>query len=178
VPGGGGTSGPSGEQNPTPAPSFGTHTGTASPEPAVPATRRRCHASELRASVGANHPGAGQSNVALVVTNGSRRTCTVRGFPGVAFVDGRGETVTPDPERVTGETRQTVTLTPGASAWSAMTYTDPALTGVTTVIPAAVLLTPPDETAPLSVRWTGGEVSDTGKASVPRVGPFRPGDGG
>ncbi|GAB2997320.1 DUF4232 domain-containing protein [Streptomyces pseudoechinosporeus] len=173
---GGGTSGPSSEQNPTPAPSLGT--GTASPEPAVPAMRRRCHTSELRASIGANHPGAGQSNVALVLTNGSRRTCTVRGFPGVAFVNGEGEAVTPDPERVTGETRQTVTLTPGASAWSAMTYTNPALTGVTTVTPAAVLLTPPDETAPLSVRWTGGEVSNTGKASVPRVSPLRPGDGG
>ncbi|MBD0418205.1 DUF4232 domain-containing protein [Streptomyces sp. TRM S81-3] len=57
--------------------------------------RRRCHTSELRASVGANRPGAGQSNFAVVVTNGSRRTCTVHGFPAVAFVNGKGEAVTP-----------------------------------------------------------------------------------
>ncbi|GGQ91723.1 DUF4232 domain-containing protein [Streptomyces flaveolus] len=138
--------------------------------------RRRCRTSELRASVGGNHPGAGQSNFAVVLTNGSRRTCWVRGFPGVAFVDGRGDAVTPDPERARGEEQPTVTLTPGASAWSAMTFANPAITGVTTVTPAALLITPPDETTSISVRWTGGEVSNTGKASVPQVSPFRAGD--
>ncbi|MFH9086679.1 hypothetical protein [Streptomyces sp. NPDC017673] len=44
-------------------------------------------------------------------------------------------------------------------------------------MPRTLLVTPPDETAPLSVRWTGGKVSDTGKASVPRVSPLRPGSG-
>ncbi|GHB47007.1 hypothetical protein GCM10010377_42450 [Streptomyces viridiviolaceus] len=139
--------------------------------------RRRCHTSELRASVGANRPGAGQSNFAVVLTNHSGRTCTVRGFPGVAFVNGKGEAVTPDPERATGQEQRSVTLAPGASAWSAMTYTDPAVTGVTTVTPTALLITPPGEAAWLSVRWTGGEVSNTGKASVPQVSPFRAGDG-
>ncbi|MER6526313.1 DUF4232 domain-containing protein [Streptomyces sp. NPDC001508] len=137
----------------------------------------RCHTSELRASVGADDPGAGQSNFAVVLTNGSRRTCSVRGFPGVAFVNRQGEAVTPDPERAGGQEQPTVTLTPGASAWSALTYADPAITGVTTVTPAALLITPPDETTSISVRWTGGEVSNTGKASVPRLSPFRSGDG-
>ncbi|MFD0392103.1 hypothetical protein ACFQ3Z_02330 [Streptomyces nogalater] len=40
--------------------------------------------------------------------------------------------------------------------------------------PATVLVTPPDETASIPVRWAGGEVSNTGKASVPRVSPLRP----
>ncbi|GLX54581.1 lipoprotein [Streptomyces hygroscopicus subsp. hygroscopicus] len=167
---GDGTSGPS------PTTSSGG-AGTASSEPAVPATGRRCHTSELRASVGADHPGAGQSNFALVLTNASHRTCTVRGFPGVAFVNRVGEAVTPDPERATGEAQQTVTLAPGAAAWSAMTYTNPAVTGVTTVTPAVLRITPPDETAWIPVSWTGGEVSDTGKASVPRLSPLRAGDG-
>jgi hypothetical protein len=172
---GDGAPGPSSE--PTPTPTHSNRTGTASTGPAVPSLGRRCHTSELRASVGADHPGAGQSNFALVLTNASRRTCTLRGFPGVAFVNGTGQAVTPDPERATGEKQQTVSLTPGAGAWSAMTYANPAITGVTTVTPVALLVTPPDETVPLSVRWTGGEVSDTGKASVPRVSPLRPGDG-
>ncbi|MGV9357369.1 DUF4232 domain-containing protein [Streptomyces misionensis] len=177
-PAGGSTApGPAGDGTSGPSPTASPGTGTASPASAVPATGRRCHTSELRASVGADHPGAGQSNFALVLTNASDRTCTVRGFPGVAFVDGAGEAVTPDPERATDEARQTVTLAPGAAAWSAMTYTNPALTGVTTVTPAALRITPPDETAWIAVRWTGGEVSDTGKASVPRLSPLRAGDG-
>ncbi|MBD0418811.1 DUF4232 domain-containing protein [Streptomyces sp. TRM S81-3] len=168
-----GTTGPSGRPTPASSPVAGSATATATASDA----QGRCHTSELSASVGANRPGAGQSNFALVLTNGSRRTCTVYGFPGVEFVNGAGEAVTPDPERATDEERRTVTLAPGASAWSALTYTNPALTGVTTVTPAALRVTPPDETAALSVRWAGGEVSNTGKASVPRLSPLRPGDG-
>jgi hypothetical protein len=132
----------------------------------------------LRASVGPNHPGAGQENFAVVLTNGSHRTCTVYGFPGLAFVDGAGEAVTPDPERTGGQGARVVTLAPGASAWSALSFTNPAVSGVTTVTPAALLVTPPGETASIRVRWSGGEVSNTGKASVPQVSPLRLGDGG
>jgi len=104
----------------------------------------------------------------------------VYGFPSLAFVDSAGEAVTPDPERSSGSGQQTrvVTRAPGASAWSAPAFTNPALTGVTTVTPAAVLVTPPDETASIRVRWIGSEVSNTGKASVPQVSPVAPGDGG
>ncbi|MEU7386755.1 DUF4232 domain-containing protein [Streptomyces tanashiensis] len=98
----------------------------------------------MKASLGPDRPGASQSNVALVLINASRRPCTIHGFPGVAFVKGEGEAVTPDPERGAGEEPQTVTLAPGASAWSALTYAN---------------------------------VSNTGKASVPRLSPFRAGDG-
>ncbi|MFF4717402.1 DUF4232 domain-containing protein [Streptomyces eurythermus] len=151
--------------------------GATAPDATASGRPGRCHTSELSVSVTTNRPGAGQSSFALVVTNSSRRTCTVHGFPGVAFVDAAGQTVTPDPERATGQEQRTVTLAPGVSAWSALTYTNPALTGVTTVIPAKLRLTPPDETASLPVRWTGGAVSNTGKASVPVVSPLRPGDG-
>ncbi|WP_199812531.1 DUF4232 domain-containing protein [Streptomyces sp. NRRL S-337] len=71
-----------------------------------------------------------------------------------------------------------MTLAPGACAWSALSFTHPAAFGVTTVTPAALLVTPPGETASIRDRWSGGEVSDTGKASVPQVSPLRPGDGG
>ncbi|MEV4431267.1 DUF4232 domain-containing protein [Streptomyces sp. NPDC049602] len=166
----------SGESDaPASTPSHGA--GTASASPASPATARRCRTSELKASLGPDRPGAGQSNFALVLTNASRRPCTIHGFPGVAFVNGEGEAVTPDPERGAGEEPQTVTLAPGASVWSALTYANPALTGVTTVTPEALRVTPSDETEWISVRWTGGRVSNTGKASVPRLSPFRAGDG-
>ncbi|MEU1183830.1 DUF4232 domain-containing protein [Streptomyces sp. NPDC005820] len=149
-----------------------------SASPATTAPSTRCHTSDLRAFIGPNDPGAGQENFAVVLTNNSARTCTVYGFPGIAFVDGAGEAVTPDPERATGQEEPTVSLKPGASAWSALTFTNPAATGATTVTPAAVLVTPPDETASIKAAWGGGKVSNTGKASVPQVGPLRPGDGG
>ncbi|MFF8908193.1 DUF4232 domain-containing protein [Streptomyces olivaceoviridis] len=160
----------------TAGPSEPTGTGTAAASPAAPAPER-CRTSDLRASLGPDHPGAGQENFALVLTNRSPRTCSLYGFPGVAFVDGAGDAVTPDPERATDQPQQRVTLAPGDDAWSALSYSDPAITGVTTVTPQALLVTPPDETTSLSVPWTGGKVSNTGKASVPRVSPLRPGSG-
>jgi hypothetical protein len=160
------------------APTRPSATTAPSASPATTASSARCRTADLRASIGPNGPGAGQENFAVVLTNRSDRTCTVYGFPGIAFVDGAGEAVTPDPERTTGQEEPKVTLKPGASAWSALTFTNPEVTGVTTVTPAAVLVTPPDETAPIKVAWSGGKVSNTGKASVPQVSPFRPGDGG
>ncbi|MFD3455100.1 DUF4232 domain-containing protein [Streptomyces sp. NPDC058691] len=137
----------------------------------------RCHTADLRASIGPNDPGAGQENFPVVLTNRSSRTCTVYGFPGLAFVNSAGQQVTVDPERETGLPKQRVTLAPGASAWSPMSFSNPAISGVTTVVPAAVLVTPPDERASLRVPWTGGKVSNTGKASVPRIGPLQAGTG-
>ncbi|MDX3071002.1 DUF4232 domain-containing protein [Streptomyces sp. MI02-7b] len=137
----------------------------------------RCHTADLRASIGPNDPGAGQENFPVVLTNRSSRTCTVYGFPGLAFVNGAGQQVTVDPERNTGLPKQRVTLAPGASAWSPMSFSNPDITGVTTVVPAAVLVTPPDERTSLRVPWNGGKVSNTGKASVPRLGPLQAGTG-
>ncbi|ROO85299.1 uncharacterized protein DUF4232 [Actinocorallia herbida] len=166
-----------GAPSPSGAPSTPSAAGETPSGPATPAAGERCHTSELKASIGPNSPGAGQSNFALVLTNASDRTCTVRGYPGLAFVNGKGEQITPDPEREPSDVRRTVTLAPGAGAWSGLTYGSPAISGVTTVTPEALLITPPDETTSISVPWTGGEVSNTGKASVPRVSPLRPGDG-
>ncbi|MEU1182336.1 DUF4232 domain-containing protein [Streptomyces sp. NPDC005820] len=94
----------------------------------------------------------------------------------VGFVDGVGDAVTPDSERATGQEEPAVTSTSGACAWSVPTFTGLVVTGV--VEPAAVLVTPPDETASIKVARSGGRVSGTGQASVPQVGPLRPGDGG
>ncbi|MCD0484040.1 DUF4232 domain-containing protein [Streptacidiphilus sp. ASG 303] len=163
--------------SPAGGPSAASTAPGASPAASAPTGDGRCRTQDLRASVTPGSPGAGQENFALVLTNASGRTCTVRGFPGAAFVDGAGQQVAPDPERAAGTTPVTVRLRPGQSAWAPMTFANPALTGVTTVVPAAVHVTPPDETAPLTARWPGGAVSNTGKASVPRLGVLRPGTG-
>ncbi|MFE1585472.1 DUF4232 domain-containing protein [Streptomyces sp. NPDC058737] len=139
-------------------------------------TDGRCHTSELRASVGRVDPGAGQRNFPVVLTNTSERTCTVYGYPGAAFVDASGKQLGPDPERAPGSPR-TVTLTPGKSAWSGLSFSSPEISGARTATPATLLVTPPDEREPLTVKWTAGEVPVGGNASSVSVTALSPGTG-
>ncbi|MEV7211153.1 MULTISPECIES: DUF4232 domain-containing protein [Streptomyces] len=139
-------------------------------------TDGRCHTFELRASVGRVDPGAGQRNFPVVLTNTSERTCTVYGYPGAAFVDASGKQLGPDPERAPGSPR-TVTLTPGKSAWSGLSFSSPQISGARTATPATLLVTPPDEREPLKVKWTAGEVPVGGNASSVSVTVLSPGTG-
>ncbi|MGW2485990.1 DUF4232 domain-containing protein [Streptomyces sp. NPDC001606] len=140
------------------------------------ATSSRCHTSELRASVGRNDPGAGQENFPVVLTNGSTRTCTVRGYPGAAFVTSGGTQLGPDPKRESGSP-VTVTLKPGQSAWAGLTFSNPGVSGAKTATPAALLITPPDERDHLRVTWTGGAVPVSGNASSVFLSVLSPGTG-
>lgn len=145
-------------------------------QPASAASKSRCHTSELRASVGRNDPGAGQENFPIVLTNTSSRTCTVRGYPGAAFLDASGRQLGPDPVRESGSPT-TVTLAPGRSAWAGMTFSNPGVSGAHAATPATLLVTPPDERDPLKVTWTGGPVPVSGNASSVRLMVFAPGTG-
>ncbi|MEV6738968.1 DUF4232 domain-containing protein [Streptomyces sp. NPDC051104] len=136
----------------------------------------RCHTSALRASVGANNPGAGQENFPLVLTNRSGRTCTIDGYPGAAFVDASGKQLGPDPKRSSGSPTK-VTLAPGRSAWAGLTFSNPEVSGARTATPAALLITPPDEKASLKVTWPGGAVPVSGNSSSVFLTPFQPGTG-
>ncbi|TWV55478.1 DUF4232 domain-containing protein [Streptomyces misionensis] len=149
-------------------------TGTSGGTGTTAATSTRCHTSELRASVGRNDPGAGQENFPLVLTNASHRTCTVRGFPGAAFVSAGGAQLGPDPRRESGSPT-TVTLRPGQSAWAGLTYSNPEVSGARTARPAALLITPPDERDHLKVAWTGGAVPVSGNSSSVFLTVFGPG---
>ncbi|MER6691006.1 DUF4232 domain-containing protein [Streptomyces minutiscleroticus] len=137
----------------------------------------RCHTGELKASVGGNDPGAGQKNFPLVLTNTSGRTCTVDGYPGLAFVDGAGRQVSVDPERADGSGEGAVKLAPGESAWAPLSFTNPDTSGAERVTPASVLITPPDERDHLTVKWEGGAVPKDDEIAGPRVGRFSAGSG-
>ncbi len=137
----------------------------------------RCHTSELRASIGRPSPGAGQRNFPIVLTNKTDRTCTVRGYPGAAFVDASGKQLGPDPKR-SPDTPTTVTLNPGRSAWAGLSFASPEISGARTARPAALLVTPPDEREPLKVTWTAGEVPVAGNESSVRLTVVQPGTGG
>ncbi|MFF4309020.1 DUF4232 domain-containing protein [Streptomyces sp. NPDC001507] len=141
------------------------------------AAATRCHTSELSASVGGNNPGAGQENFPVVLTNKSGRTCTVRGYPGAAFVNSSGTQLGPDPQRESGTTATTVTLKPGQSAWAGLTFSNPEISGAKTATPAALLVTPPDEKDSLKVTWKNGAVPVSGNASSVRLGVFSAGTG-
>ncbi|MFQ6146658.1 DUF4232 domain-containing protein [Streptomyces seoulensis] len=128
------------------------------------AASTRCHTSELRAAVGRMDPGAGQENFPLVLTNVSGHTCTVRGFPGAAFLDASGRQLGPDPKRSSGSPA-TITLKPGASAWAGLTFSNPGVSGARTAKPASLIVTPPDERDHLTVKWTAGQVPVGGNSS-------------
>jgi hypothetical protein len=156
--------------------SSGSGTGSSSAATGGGATSTRCHTSELRASVGANNPGAGQENFPLVLTNRSGRTCTIDGYPGAAFVDASGKQLGPDPKRSSGGATK-ITLAPGKSAWAGMTFSNPEVSGASTATPAAILITPPDEKASLKVAWSGGAVPVSGNSSSVFLMVFRAGTG-
>ncbi|MFJ7073921.1 DUF4232 domain-containing protein [Streptomyces sp. NPDC098781] len=137
----------------------------------------RCHTSQLRASIGRPSPGAGQRNFPIVLTNTGDHTCSVRGYPGAAFVDASGEQLGPDPKR-SPDTPTTVTLTPGRSAWAGLTFASPEISGARTARPAALLVTPPDERDSLKVAWTAGEVPVAGNESSVFLTVVQPGTGG
>ncbi|MDH6228707.1 DUF4232 domain-containing protein [Streptomyces sp. MJP52] len=126
----------------------------------------RCRTSGLAASVGPGDAGAGQRGFPVALTNRSQRSCTLRGYPGAAFTDASGTQLGPDPRRTRGTPVTTVELSPGESAWATLSFSDPRLTGSEAKVPATLLVTPPDERRPLSVRWEGGEVPVSGNAAV------------
>jgi hypothetical protein len=126
----------------------------------------RCHTSGLSAAVGPGDAGAGQRSFAVALTNQSGHTCTLRGFPGAAFTDAEGEQLGPDPRRVERAPAEKITLAAGESAWAALSFPNPGLTGATTAKPETLLVTPPDERRSLSVRWENGEVPVSGQAGV------------
>jgi hypothetical protein len=161
-----------------PSTKFGVSTPSASIRTAATpaAARGRCHTSELRASVGRDNPGAGQENFPIVLTNASSRTCTVRGYPGAAFLDASGRQLGPDPKRSSG-TPETVTLAPGKSSWAGLSFANPEVSGAHAATPASLLVTPPDERDPLKVAWRAGKVPVSGNESSVRLIPFNPGTG-
>ncbi|MGW6731179.1 DUF4232 domain-containing protein [Streptomyces sp. NPDC055013] len=150
---------------------------TGSPVTQSGAAAPRCHTAELRAKIGRPSPGAGQRNFPIVLTNTTERTCTVRGYPGAAFVDASGKQLGPDPKR-SPDTPTAVTLAPGRSAWAGLSFASPEISGARTALPTALLVTPPDERESIEVKWTAGEVPVAGNESSVRLTVLQPGTGG
>lgn len=133
----------------------------------------RCHTSMLSAHVVLGQPGAGQRYADLVLTNTSGTVCRVYGYPGMQLVSASGRNIPTAVERQPG-TEPLVTLAPGRQASSLLHWTIVPGTGEGSPCePAAsgLIVTPPDETAPLRTSWPGGPVCQHGQVFVTAFQP-------
>ncbi|XVS65023.1 DUF4232 domain-containing protein [Actinosynnema sp. CA-299493] len=139
--------------------------GTAVAQPAA----GTCRSADLTIGFGREEGAAGTVYREVVLTNRGPRTCVLRGFPGVSYVDGNGDRVGAAAARV-GERGPLLTLPHGTAVRSDVGFAqvdnfDPDVCRKTPVWGIRVF--PPDETAPLHLPMTGqhgcaGDVSPFG----------------
>lgn len=137
-----------------------------------PASNGACTTGELTAALGSTTQlpvdpqgqlGAAGTHyrIDLVWTNHARTSCTMRGFGGVD-IDGPNLGTAGGPTYSlprTGDAPASVTLTPGASAHTVISYIDPAGSNpdaTQTWTPTHLMVTAPNQTTHISVPWTAG----------------------
>jgi Domain of unknown function (DUF4232) len=144
--------------------------------PAHASAAERCHTRDLSAGLRPGSPGAGQRYATLRLTNRSSASCTVRGYPGAQLLRADGRRLPTRIVRDHSREPRTVTLRPGeraAARWHWGAVPGPGEPTGRACEPTArrILITPPDETRPLRLRWRLGPVCQHGRIEVR---PFRP----
>ncbi|MBO0826271.1 MAG: DUF4232 domain-containing protein [Streptosporangiales bacterium] len=127
----------------------------------------RCHTSDLAAAVRMADSAAGHRHGWLVLTNTSSATCTVYGYGGMQLYRSNGDAVPTKMARDPSVPPRLVTLAPGETARSSLSWTVVPTGGepdTTACEPSATTahVTPPDETSYDSTPWHFGEVCDHG----------------
>jgi hypothetical protein len=140
----------------------------------------RCHTGQLAiAFTGLNAAMGGTRGMTLILTNHSGRTCSVYGYPGLAFFKGGGFAMATHLTWMK-EPHATVILRPGGNAQAMLTWRVN-VGGDTPFNPGFVHITPPDERAYLWTEWPGGPVLGGDIVSWPLrtapAGPFPAGTG-
>jgi uncharacterized protein DUF4232 len=143
---------------------------TAAPHAAA-AAPPRCGVLSLMGEL--RHPtaGAGQRFVTLVLTNVTRQTCTVRGYPGLRLLDRRNN---PLPTRVVPDRSRPVhllVLAPGDTArsdlrWGAIPGPGEPAAGPCEPNPARIAVRPPHAAHRLVLPWRFGPVCERGRIDV------------
>ncbi|MDQ6615315.1 MAG: DUF4232 domain-containing protein [Actinomycetota bacterium] len=113
----------------------------------------RCASAALALSLSDRGTAAGTAYRELVFKNTSTRTCTMRGYPGISFLDARGRQVGAPVARMSGSDTL-VTLGPGGTAAALIAYHDVYVSTFPNCQPtpaAGIQVFPPDETAGLTV---------------------------
>lgn len=138
------------------------------PSPTASAPVTSCTTAQLVGEVSDVAAGTGTSTATVVLTNTSELTCRVRGFGGISL--GRSDGVPVLSRQVrSGTATSTVTLTPGRSARSTISWSTTAntavgepATGDCEAVPTSLLVIPPDQIAEIAVPWSDGPVCDQG----------------
>ena len=108
---------------------------TATPSvPSAPATTSRpapvastCTVPGLGITVARPIGSAGSLHYQLVFRNGTSSPCRLYGYPGVSFLDSRGDQIGPPARQGTAVAAQVVTLAPGAEGYVGLDVTDPGI---------------------------------------------------
>ena len=133
-------------------PSGTTSTGGASP--AKQASTSRCHTGDVKLSLGESDGAAGTSYTPLIFKNVSGHTCTLYGFPGVAWVAGNDGHQVNVPFARTDAAKSTITLAAGAVAHATLATHDVGFFDAGQCKPVSVRgfrVYPPDETKSIFV---------------------------
>lgn len=141
--------------------------GTASAVTPVP----RCTVSMLLGELRAPSPGAGQRVAKLLLTNVTRRTCALGGYPGAQLLGARNRDLPTNVVRNRARRAGTVVLAPGESAtttlqWSVIAGTGDRQTGACQPTPARIEITPPNAAGHLVLPWRNGPVCEQGRIVV------------
>ncbi|MFD0484561.1 DUF4232 domain-containing protein [Kineococcus sp. GCM10028916] len=151
-----------------PGPTGSTPPSVPSPAPTASAPVTSCTTAQLVGEVSDVTAGTGTSTATVVLTNTSELTCRVRGFGGISL--GRSDGVPVLSRQVrSGTATSTVTLTPGRSARSTISWSTTANTAVgepavgdCEAVPTSLRVIPPDQIAEIAVPWSAGPVCDQG----------------
>lgn len=136
---------------------------------------KRCHTDELRYTWGGPHGGAPDMDdqddpqiASVRLTNNGERTCNLHGFPGVRLISESGETWD---LRRSGDQPSTLTLKPGedtAMVSMNLVAVPKDIKDTKPFIPSKVLITPPNETTHVTLKWPyGGAILDQSGATRP-----------
>jgi Protein of unknown function (DUF4232) len=141
---------------------------------AVPArvvTVPRCNRLSLLGEL--RHPtaGAGSRFATLVLTNTTRHTCTLLGYPSLRLLDRRNRPLATHVVRDHGFTPHAVRLEPGDSArsdlrWGAIPGPGEPQSGACEPAPARLAVAPPGSPLSLVVPWRMGPVCEHGTIDV------------
>jgi hypothetical protein len=164
---------------PASTPAAAAPAATAAPAGQAPALR--CHTTQLSmAFTGLNSAMGGQRGMTLILTNHSGATCSVYGYPGLAFYTNGGLPMTTHLTWMTAPHAR-VMLRPGGNAQAMLTWRVNPYPQPTSFDPDLVQIIPPDEYAHLQAAWPGGPVRDGDIVSWPLraapAGPFPAGTG-
>jgi Protein of unknown function (DUF4232) len=154
---------------PTPTPtSTDRTTGDSAPVPPTkPIGPDRCHTADLTAALHNLDPAAGSRYARVVLTNRTSSTCRVYGYGGVQLLDAARHSLPTHQVRYRGTPPHLVLLQPGASVssllhWSPLPDGTENQTGPCQPTPTYLLVTPPDETQPITVPWSSSEACSHG----------------